>query len=287
MNVTVKVMIISMITNLGLSVAKIVVGFIGSSGALIADGFHSLSDLITDVFAIVGSWLSNKPADKEHPYGHGKLEYITSLIISIMIILVGGSLVYNGLTRNIIIPSLFVIVVSLFTIIVKLILSGYVLAMGKKNQNNILIASGYESRTDVISSVVVLLAIILMQFSGYVSFLKYSDLIAMIIIGLLVIKIGFSLLKENLSLILDEQVTDEEYLKNIKNIILKNKQISDIDELVIIKTGPYYKIIIEVSMNKNKKLQEVHDILDIIEHDLKNYDYKIKYVTIHVNPSDK
>ena len=285
MNVTSKIMVISMITNLGLSIIKIVFGFFGKSGALIADGFHSLSDLITDVFAIFGSWLSRKPADKKHPYGHGKLEYITSIVISLMILGVGLGLINNAFHREIIIPSVFVILVSLFTIIVKFILSGYVLKMGKKYQNNILISSGYESSTDVISSLIVFISVILIQFSNYIEWFKYADIIATIIIGILVIKIGFDLLKVNLSLVLDEQVTDEEYLTKIKNIILQNKEIYKIDQLIILKNGPYYKLIIELVMDYQKPLEEVHNILDDVENELKRYDPKIKYITIHVNPN--
>lgn len=284
MNITSKVMLVSMFTNLGLSIVKIVFGLFGSSGALIADGIHSLSDLITDIFAIFGSWLSRKPADKKHPYGHGKLEYVTSTVISLIILIVGLSLILNAFKREIVIPSIFVIIVSLFTIIVKFILSGYVLKMGKKHQNNILISSGYESSADVVSSFVVLVSAILIQFSSYLEVLKYSDVIATIIIGIFVIKIGFNLLKENLSLILDEQVTDEEYLNEIKNIILKNDEIDNIDQLVILKNGPYYKLIIEVVMNYKKSLEDVHNVLDIVENNLKAFDFKIKYVTIHVNP---
>ena len=87
-NVT-KVLLHSFITNVVLSVIKIVSGVIGASGALIADGIHSLSDTFTDVFAIVGHKLSLKPADREHPFGHGKIEYVTCLIIGFIIMIMG------------------------------------------------------------------------------------------------------------------------------------------------------------------------------------------------------
>ena len=91
MNKTVKTMIISMIVNTILSILKVIIGLIGKSGALIADGLHSFSDLITDVVAIIGSKLASKPADINHPYGHGKIEYITSMVISMMIIFLNSS----------------------------------------------------------------------------------------------------------------------------------------------------------------------------------------------------
>ena len=100
-----KVMLTSMIVNSFLSIIKIIVGLIGKSSALIADGIHSFSDLFTDVFAIFGNLLSRKPADEKHPFGHGKLEYLTSIGIGLVILFVGFSIIYNSYNTKIIIPS--------------------------------------------------------------------------------------------------------------------------------------------------------------------------------------
>ena len=172
MQMTTRIMMISMFTNIFLALFKIVSGFIFKSSALIADGMHSLSDLITDVCAIVGSYFSRKPADFKHPYGHGKSEYVTSIIISIIILILGCSIISNTFNKEIVIPSTLVLVVSLITITVKLILSTFLIKMGKKYKNNILISSGYESSTDVISSIVVLVSTVLMQFSDKINLLK-------------------------------------------------------------------------------------------------------------------
>lgn len=284
MNITVRVMSISMVTNIFLALFKIIVGFISRSSALIADGLHSFSDLITDVFAIVGSFLSKKPADHKHPYGHGRLEYLTSIVISLVIMALGFMIIYNSTKREIVIPSLIAVFVSLITITLKLLLSTYVIKMGKKYKNNILISSGYESSTDVISSIIVLISTILMQLSKYVGLLKYSDIVATIIVGVIIIKIGFDILKDNVSIMLGEQETDVSYINNIKDVILKDTHIQNIDSLVILKFGPYYKLIGEVSMDASHTLKEVHNALDIIEEQIKASDSKIKYITIHVNP---
>lgn len=284
MQITTRIMMISMFTNIFLAVFKIITGSIFLSSALIADGLHSLSDLITDICAIIGSNLSRKPADSKHPYGHGKLEYVTSIIISIIILVLGFTIIYNSFNKDIVIPSQVVIVVSIITIIIKLILSAFVIKMGKKYKNNILISSGYESGTDVISSVVVLISTGLMQFSDKISFLKYSDIIATIIVGILIVRIGYNILKDNISIMLGEQETDEEYINQVKGIIFKNNQVKEIDSLILMKYGPYYKLISEISMDSDTKLKDVHNTLEIIENKIKDKDKKIKYVTIHVNP---
>lgn len=280
-----KVLLVSSITNIFLSIIKILFGFIGKCNALIADGIHSLSDLSTDFVAIFGNHLSLKPADKKHPFGHGKTEYITSVIIGIVIILLGLSLIYNIFNKEIIIPNLLMILVSLFTIISKYILSSYIYKKGIEYSNNILIASGKESKSDVYSSIFVLISIILMQFSNELSILKYADMFSTIIIALFIIKTGFNILSDNIGILLEEQVLDKEYIKEIKNIITSFNEIVEIKDLYILRYGPYYKLVSNIIM-KDLSLTDAHKIIDEIEKKLKEKDDKIKYVFIHMEPID-
>ncbi len=278
-----KVLLVSSITNIFLSIIKILFGFIGKCNALIADGIHSLSDLSTDFVAIFGNHLSLKPADKKHPFGHGKTEYITSVIIGIVIILLGLSLIYNIFNKEIIIPNLLMILVSLFTIISKYILSIYIYKKGIEYSNNILIASGKESKADVYSSIFVLISIVLMQFSNELSILKYADMFSTIIIALFIIKTGFNILSDNIGILLEEQVLDKEYIKEIKNIITSFNEIVEIKDLYILRYGPYFKLVSNVIM-KDLSLTDAHKIIDEIEKKLKEKDDKIKYVFIHMEP---
>lgn len=276
-----KTMLVSMVTNTFLSLIKVVVGFIGKSGALIADGVHSFSDLITDVVAIVGGKIASKPADKEHPYGHGKVEYLTSMIISFMIVILGCTIIFDALTNEVTIPTSIVVYVTIFTIFAKLLLSTYIINRGKRFKNNILISSGYESRTDVISSVIVLISALVanIKIDGF----EYSDRVAMIIVGLLIIRTGISLLKVNISNIIGENDTDPEFRKQIEKIILSFDEVKNIDELILMKYGGYYKLISDISMDENKKLKEVHDILEKIEIEIKK-NTNVRFITLHVNP---
>ena len=278
-----KVLLVSSITNIFLSIIKILFGFIGKCNALVADGIHSLSDLSTDFVAIFGNHLSLKPADKKHPFGHGKTEYLTSMIIGIVIIILGLSLIYNIFNKEIIIPDLIMILVSLFTIISKLLLSNYIYKKGVEYSNNILIASGKESRADVYSSIFVLLSIVLMQFSNEVNILKYADMFSTIIIALFIIKTGFNILKDNIGILLEEQVLDKKYLKEIKSIITSFDEIVEIKDLYVLRYGPYYKLVSNVIM-KDLLLTDAHNVIDEIEKKLKEKDNRIKYVFIHMEP---
>ncbi len=273
-----RVITISFITNVFLAILKIVFGFIGTSGALIADGVHSLSDMFTDVFAVFGNTISRKPADNEHPYGHGNAEYITCLVIGIIVATMGVNVIHEAVAKASNIPNTFTAVISLVAIISKLVLSKYLLRKGKEYDSDILTSSGKESFSDVISSLVVLVSVLLSKV------FTYSDKIAMIIVGILILKIAFEILKENISNLLGKQVLDKDYIDNIKQTIKSHKDIIDIDKLIIIKYGTLKKIDCEVVMDKNMTLENVHKRIDHIEKEVKEKDKTVANIIIHVNP---
>lgn len=285
MNKVARVMGVSIVVNLFLSIIKIISGFLGHSGALIADGIHSLSDLTTDVFAIIGSVFSSKPADKEHPYGHGNFEYLTSMVISLIILFLGGSILYESFHRNIVMPTFLVVVISFITIICKYLLSRYILKKGEEYNNNILISSGKESSTDVLSSVVVLLSAIVMQFSKEFTWFKYADAFAMFLIGLFILKVGITILFENIDLILGRQEVDKELIELIQHILLENNNIYEVEDFVLMKYGMYYKLNCSLHMDPELSLKEAHDLIDSLENKIKGLKRNIKYITIHMEPN--
>lgn len=278
------VLIRSFIVNTFLSIIKILSGFISHSGALIADGIHSLSDTMTDIFSILGSKLSLKPADEKHPLGHGKIEYITCIFIGITVTFVGVSIIYKAFSEDVSIPSVFALFVTLFVIVLKILLAKYILKKGEEYNSNILKASGKESFSDVISSMVVFVSIILSQLGKIYPIFSYSDKIAMIIVGFLILKIAFNIFKENFSSLIGEQITDKAYMEDLKNIILKENSVKKLDKLIVLKYGNVFQVICEVSMKENIVLKKAHNVLEIIENSLKEYDNKIKYISIHINP---
>lgn len=283
MNKVTTVLLKSFIVNTVLVFIKFIIGFIGKSNALLADGVHSLSDLATDVVAMVGSKLSDKPADKEHPYGHGRLEYVTSIIIGIVILVLGLALVFNSGSNEI--PSIIVVYASIVTIVVKFFIAKYLCVMGEKMNNQILISSGKESSMDVISSIVVLISSLLIQFSDKISIFKYTDMISTILIGLFIIKTGISILRLNINLILGEVEADENYLSDVKNIIKSVSGVKLIDNIDIIKFGSYNEAKIQISVNEDTSLIDAHSIAHQVEDKLKSKsELKIKYVIIHINP---
>lgn len=278
------IMLFSMGANAFLALIKIIFGIMFSSVALISDGIHSLSDLFTDVVALIGNHLALKPADKEHPYGHGKIEYLTSLIIGVIIIIVGIEVVINSFNKDIIIPSSVVILVSFVTIIIKLLLSNYLIRQGKKRKNNILVASGLESRMDVLSSIIVMISLFLIQFSKTIEIFKYCDILASIIIAIFIILSGIKIIKENVSIVLGEQETDEEYIEKVSGIIKNVDGVLGIESLVLMKYGHKYNLNLIVNMDGDITITESHIIADNIENNIKKEYEKIEYINIHIEP---
>ena len=279
-----KVLVKSLIVNILLTLTKFVFGIIYKSKVLVADGIHSLSDLATDVVSIYGSKLSLKPADTEHPYGHGKIEYLTSIVIGAVILALALSLLGNSLNAKTTIISNMVLYVTIFTILAKYLISRYILSKGVKYKSNLLVASGKESRSDVISSAIVIITYFLSKLSSYSKIFLYSDTIGTFIIGLIILKTAYRILKENIVSILGEIEQDEEYLDKIREIILENSEVVNIEELNIIKYGHYYQANITINMDSDVTLEDACLVSDRIKKKLINKKTRISYAKISINP---
>lgn len=279
-----KVLVKSLIVNVLLTLTKFVFGLIYKSKVLVADGIHSLSDLATDIVSIYGSKLSLKPADNEHPYGHGKIEYLTSIVIGAVILALALSLLGNSLNAKNTIASNMVLYVTIFTILAKYLISRYILSKGVKYKSNLLIASGKESRSDVISSAIVIITYFLSKLSSYSKIFLYSDTIGTFIIGLIILKTAYRILKENIVSILGESEQDEEYLDKIRKIILENSEVVNIEELNIIKYGHYYQANITINMDSNVTLEDARAVSNRIKKKLINKKTRISYAKISINP---
>ena len=289
MNKAYKAMIVSFFVNASLVIMKLVTGIITNYKTLIADAIHSFSDLSTDIVAIIGQKIAYKKADKKHPYGHGKIEYITSIIIGIVIMFLGLKLIYTTMMEEVSVTGnyVFALIIVLITIIFKYFLAKYVYKTGKEINNSILIASSKESYADVLSSIGVFITIVLFQFKDSFGILKYADRFGGIIISILIIKTAFNILKDNLTAVIGECEHDEKITSNIEDIIMSITDVLAIDSLTIMKFGSYYQIVLDVGVDGECKLKEAHDIAHNIEKKLLDSEINIKYVSVHVNPHNK
>ena len=277
----------SLFVNIGLVIIKIISGIFFNSIALIADGVHSLSDLLSDVFVILGIRHSVKPADEDHPFGHGKFEYVLSLFLGISIILIAynlGKTVVMNWDDTLGIPGVVSLVVVLVVVVVKLILARYLIRKGKEIDSEIISASGKESFTDVISSGVVFVGVlgVILGNQWNISWMLRGDKVASIIIALFIIRIGILIILDAIKSIQGKSVSEEitkGYLACIEDV----DGVIDVDQLDMIAYGPYYQAIVEIQVDGHKTVVEGHAIANKVEQELMGKE-KICHVSVHVNP---
>ena len=280
----------SFLVNIFLVIIKIITGFLFNSVALIADGIHSISDLLSDVFVILGIRHSLKPADDEHPFGHGKFEYILSLMLGVFILIIAyglGKEVIVNYNDPVVIPGFITLIVVVFVVIIKLFLARYLIKKGEEQDSLIIKASGRESLTDVFSSIVVFIGIlsVLIGEKLEISILLKGDKIASIIIAIFIINIGVRIIYEAITALQGKAVHPEicgEYKVKIVDI----KGVMDVDNIDMIAYGPYYQALVDIKVDGNMSIKEGHDIADKVS-ELLYSDEKVCHVVVHVNPGEK
>lgn len=276
-----KALIFSMLLNFSVSSMKIIAGIICASKSMLADGFHSLSDFITDIVAFFGSKFSNKRADRKHPDGYGRFEYITDMFIACVVLLLGIFTIYNAFTKESTTTNIIWIIVIIFTIVLKRINAEYLYKKGTEYHSPILITSSKESHDDYVSSLGVIAVIIISQFQEIIPFLKYVDNVGGAIIGLMICKTGYTLMKENIVILLGETEDNKEAENKIKEILNIYPEI-DYKDMDLERHGSYYVLELEVYVVENIKVYKLLTIENEIRKKIKKLNYRIKFVDINL-----
>lgn len=273
--------IIGIIANIILSAGKILTGTIFNSISVMADGVNNLSDGASSIITLIGFKISGKPADKDHPFGHARMEYLTGLILGIAVLLVGVELIKSSFNK-IMNPSettfsIAMIIVLILSILIKLWLSLFFNKLGDKISSAPLKASSTDSRNDVISTAVVLLSILISKTTGY-----EVDGYVGLLVALFILYSGYEILKDILNPILGE-MPDEEFVESIENKILAYDGILNIHDLVVHNYGPNrYFATVHAEVDAKEDILKSHDLIDNIERDFaRNLNINL---VIHLDP---
>ena len=282
MKIELKVLIYSMLNNLIISVLKIVGGIAFNLGSLIADGMHTFSDFITDIVCLIGSKISKRKPTKYHPFGFGKIEYLTNLFIGILLLALGLYIIISAFFEEVTIPPISIIYLLVVTLILKIIAIIIMHKVGEKINSQLLIVSVEESKADLYSTAGVVLIVILLQFSAQYEFLRYSDLIGSILIGILVLKTALTIIIDNSLSVIGEIEKDEEEISKVKEILKEYKKIED-SKIELIKYGSYYKLQLTLDLDSKMTLRQVANLERKIKRTIiRHRSLKIKYITIYV-----
>ena len=260
---------VGLVCNLFLFVLKLLIGMAMNSIAVTGDAFNNLSDMGSGVVAIIAAKLSNKRPDKEHPFGHGRTEYIASLIVSFIIMLVGVELVkssYAKLTAPepvvFSVPLLLLLSVSL---LVKLWMFSYYRYMGRRISSGVLIANSKDSINDVMATAAVIAATSL----GCMTAFPVDGVIG-ILVSLLIIYNGFGIAKDTISLLMGK-APEPETVKEICRLVSEPEEIVGVHDLVIHDYGPgRVHASIHAEVPDNSDIVRAHEVIDRLEHSIKD-----------------
>lgn len=273
------------IVNLILSIGKLIVGYIGHSQALIADGLHSLSDLISDGMVLMATHHSNTDADEEHPYGHARYETFATITLAVLLTLVGIGIGIDAVYRltdaqNIAIPASITLWVAGVSIISKEVLFQYTMIIARRVKSSMLEANAWHHRSDAISSIVVFIGI-----AGAMWGYPILDSIAAIIVAVMISKIGWELGHQSFQELVDTGL-DAETLSQISETI---RNINGVDQLHMLrsrKMGNNALVDVHILVSPYLSVSEGHQISEAVEAALIDNFEEINDVTVHIDPED-
>ncbi|APC96660.1 cation diffusion facilitator family transporter [Francisella frigiditurris] len=282
--ITKKVTIVGMIINCLLAMIKMLIGAIGRSPALFADGVHSFSDLISDIMVLFAAKYANIGEDKNHPYGHERIETLATLVLSAILITVGFTIVYHSLSNLIIgsysTPDKFTIFAAIFSILGNEFIYQYTMKAANEIDSDLLRANAWHSRSDMWSSVVVLIGLI-GAFIGFV----WMDAIAALVVCYMVVKMGIKWGYSAVSELIDEGV-DEETRVSIKKIIRDTEGVLDFHCLRSRKMAGKIIIDVHILVDKYITASEGHYIAEKVRSNIYYNIENIKDITVHVDVTD-
>ncbi|MGB9813964.1 MAG: cation diffusion facilitator family transporter [Thermovenabulum sp.] len=272
---------VSIIGNFFLAITKIILGFVLNSISLIADGVHTASDVLTSVVVLLGFKFSAVPPDEKHPYGHGRIEFLASLLIALMLIFVGfefGKSSYERFVANEkVVGSTLAALFMIISAIIKEWMSRFSIELGNRISAQALIADAWHHRTDAIASVMVAIAIISSKYGYY-----RVDAVFGFLVSLLIVYTGVSMAFAACSKLIGE-IAEEEVVKEVEETALSHPDVVDVHKIFVHDYGAYKEISLHVVMNNELSFHEAHDLSEKIE---KLIEEKIHCrATVHVEPS--
>lgn len=281
---------IGLFSNLFLAVLKIVVGIVGNSRALLADGVNSTSDVVNYIVVKIFARLSSKPADREHPYGHHQMESISAVVIGAFVITTAVAIFWDSVNRayelftaHVVVESSmqkFTLITALFTICYKFILYLYTKSTGEKTVNTAVLALSYDHRNDIFASAGVA-AGIAMNWLGY----SWADPLAGSIVALIILKTGIEILRESSEELMDT-VPGEILDKQIRKIITPIKSIKSVEEISAHRFGPYLVINITICIPGTLPVFQGDAIATEVENSIYREIELVRRVYVHYHPGN-
>lgn len=279
--------LVSIIGNVILSGIKLFAGIYGKSGAMISDAIHSMSDVVTTIIAFFGVKISQKTADKMHPYGHDRIECVASLLLGLILLVTGIGIGKTGVDNiiagnyeSLAVPQPIALVAAIISILGKEAMYWYTRHYAKLINSAAFMADAWHHRSDAFSSVGSLIGI-----GGAMLAFPIMDSIASVVICLFILKVAFDISWDALKKMLDTSC-GETYEKQLTEFIEAQDKVVRVDLLRSRMFGNKVYIDLEISVDGNKPLHEAHEIAERVHENVEKNFSEVKHIMIHVNPAE-
>jgi len=281
-----RLSLVGIVGNVILVAFKLFAGIAGNSGAMVSDAVHSLSDVFATLIAALGVRISRRKPDKEHPYGHDRFESLASMVLGAILLATGIGIGIKGVMdiaggdyASLKAPSMIALVAAAVSIVTKEAMYHYTMYYAKKLNSSAFKADAWHHRSDAFSSVGSLIGI-----GGAMLGLPVMDSIASVLICCFILKVGFGILKEALSNMMDTSCGPE-YDEALKLFILQIPGVESVDLVLSRKFGNKIYIDAEISVDGRLSLEKAHDIAEDVHYAVEKRSDDIKHIMIHVNPA--
>ena len=280
-----KVTLIGAVLDLVLGVAKVVVGISAGSQALVADGVHSFSDLATDFLVLFAAKHAHREADTEHPYGHGRIETVATVVLGVALALVAVGIAYDAMRRLLdhdllMHPGWLALVVAVISVLSKEAIYQYTARAARRLRSKMLLANAWHSRSDAISSIIVVIGV-LGSMAGY----PYLDAVAAIAVALMIAKIGWELLWKSLQELIDSAL-DPEQVEAIRKTIMAVDGVRACHMLRTRHSGSDALVDVHILVDPALSVSEGHQIGEAVRWRLIKTVEEVSDVTVHIDPED-
>ena len=280
-----RVTLVSVVWNLILTVAQIIIGFVGHSQALIADGLHTLSDLITDFMVLFALKHGKKAADEEHPYGHARIETAVTMILGIILVAVGAGIAISAGMRlssaqTFVIPSAMTLWIAVITLGAKEGLYRYTMVTADRFDSNMLRANAWHHRSDALSSLIVAAGI-----GGSLLGFGYLDSVAALIVALMVVKVGGELAWQSLRELVDTGLAAED-LESIRQVILTISGVKALHLLRTRRVGEQALADVHIIVDDHLSVSEGHQISEMVRATLIKEIAPLADVMVHIDTEE-
>ena len=280
-----RVSMTTIIGNVLLSALKLVAGIAAHSSAMISDAVHSASDVFSTIVVIIGIRLSSKESDKNHPYGHERLECVAAILLSVVLLVTGLGIgadalknIFSGHYENLQVPGLLALVAAVISIGVKEAIYWYTRHYAKMIDSSALMADAWHHRSDAFSSIGALIGI-----AGARLGFPVMDSLASLVIFIFIVKAAADIFKDAMDKMVDHSC-DEETERQIYNCVMKNKKVLGIDLLQTRIFGNKIYVDVEIQADAMCTLQEAHNIAEEVHDEIEKDFPKVKHIMVHVNP---